>query len=275
MFRHVTTRVSGLIILIAGVWGGLIPFLGPTFNFTLGPNVAWHWTTGRLWLSVLPAIAAVLGGLILMGGGPRLSGKFGALLALAGGVWFAVGPDVSMLWNHGISQQGIAHGRHTITRMLEYLTLHSGIGVLITAFAAFALPGLAGYRRHAVERDAALAGAGAAAAGSGAAAAPRRRGLFGRRRAVAEPVATGPAAAGTAAAPAAAETPAATEAPATTQVGREPVAPVGNGAGNGTGVAPGAGNGTGVAPGSGVAAEPADGTTQTVPRRRGGLFSRR
>jgi hypothetical protein len=248
--RHVTTRFSGLIILIAGIWGGLIPFLGPTFNFTLGPNQAWHWTTGRLWLSVLPAAAAVLGGLILMGGGPKLSGKFGALLALAGGVWFAVGPDVSMLWNHGVSQAGVPHGHHTITRMLEFLTLHSGIGVLITALAAFALPGVAGYRRRAVERDAAVAGAGAAVA-------TERRGRFGRRREpVAEPVGAAPAAADT------------TEAPRTAPAEREPVAPAGG---------YGAGNGTGTAPGEGAAAEPVEGgtQTQTMSRRRGGLFSRR
>lgn len=165
MFRHVTTRFSGLIILIAGLWGGLIPFLGPVFHFTLGPDHAWRWTTGRLWLDVLPAAAAVFGGLILMGGGPRLSGRFGALVALAGGIWFAVGPDVSMLWNHGVSEAGAAHGHHTITRMLEFLTLHSGIGVLITALAAYSLPGVATYvaGRHRVAEDAALAGGGAAA----------------------------------------------------------------------------------------------------------------
>jgi hypothetical protein len=107
----------------------------------------------------------VLGGLILMGRGPHLSGRFGALLALAGGVWFAVGPDVSMLWNHGASQVGVAHGHHAITRMLEYLTLHSGIGVLITALAAYSLPGASVYpvgRRRRAERDVALAGTGAA-----------------------------------------------------------------------------------------------------------------
>ena len=176
MFRHITTRIAGLIILIAGVWGGLIPFLGPTFHFTLGPDVAWHWTNARLWLSVLPAIAAVLGGLILMGRGPRLSGHFGALLALAGGVWFAVGPDVSMLWNHGVSAQGVAHGHHAITRMLEYLTLHSGIGVLITALAAYSLPGVTTTvaRRGRLERDAAVASTGAAV-GAGAEARHRDR----------------------------------------------------------------------------------------------------
>jgi hypothetical protein len=38
VMRHVTTRVSGLIILIAGIWGGPIPFVGPYFHFTLGPR---------------------------------------------------------------------------------------------------------------------------------------------------------------------------------------------------------------------------------------------
>ena len=84
MLRHVTTRVAGLIILIAGLWGGLIPYIGPYFHFTLGPDRAWTWTTGRLWLVVLPAAASVLGGLILMGRGPRVSGRLGALIALAG-----------------------------------------------------------------------------------------------------------------------------------------------------------------------------------------------
>jgi hypothetical protein len=163
MFRHVTTRVAGLVILVAGLWGGLIPFVGPYFHFTLGPDTAWTWTTGRLWLDILPAAAAVLGGLVLIGGGPRVSGRLGALLALAGGAWFAVGPDVSRLWHGGIPQTGLAHGA-LVTRTLEHLTLHSGIGVLIVALAAYALPGALGYLRrgHRFERDAALVGAGGA-----------------------------------------------------------------------------------------------------------------
>lgn len=264
--RHVTTRFAGLVILIAGLWGGLIPFVGPYFHFTLGPDTAWHWTTGRLWLSVLPAAAAVLGGLILMGGGPRVSGRFGALLALAGGIWFAVGPDVSMLWNHGVAQTGLPHGRHTITRMLEFLTLHSGIGVLITALAAYSLPGAAAYvfgRRRAA-RDAEIATAGAAA---GAAEAHHRDRVAERRGVgagagtaagtgagtVAEPGAGTAAGTGATAAPAAAEPAGAPAAapPTTTHEGTAP-------------------------PAAPTTQQPA--AAQPAPRRRGGLaglFSRR
>jgi hypothetical protein len=161
LLRHITTRFAGFVILIAGVWGGLAPFIGPYWHFVLGPDHAWHYTNARLYLSVLPGAAAALGGLILIGWGPRLTGKVGALLALAGGAWFAVGPDISRLWHSG-GAQGVAHGSGT-ARALEYVTFHTGIGVLIVAFAAFALPGLLTAR--AVEADAAVgAGAGAVAA---------------------------------------------------------------------------------------------------------------
>jgi hypothetical protein len=159
MFRSVTTRVSGLIILIAGIWGGLIPFVGPYFHFALGPDHAWRWTSGRLYLDILPAVAAILGGLLLLGAGPWLSGRIGAVLALAAGIWFAAGPDVSRLWHSG-GAQGLPHG-HGGTRMLEYLTFHSGLGVLITALAAYALPGSIAIRRRVRRDEAAVAGTAA------------------------------------------------------------------------------------------------------------------
>jgi hypothetical protein len=154
MFRGVTTRFAGFVILIAGLWGGLAPFVGPYFHFALGPNHSWTWTSGRFYLSVLPAIAAVIGGAMLIASGPRVSGRVGALLALAAGVWFAVGPDVSLLWQSG-GAQGVAHGRK-LTRVFELLAYHTGLGVLIAAFAAYALP------RATVVRRVAAEGAGAA-----------------------------------------------------------------------------------------------------------------
>ena len=48
---------SGLLIVILGVWGGLIPFVGPSFDYAFTPDQSWHWTTGRLLLEVLPAVA--------------------------------------------------------------------------------------------------------------------------------------------------------------------------------------------------------------------------
>jgi hypothetical protein len=56
----------------------------------------------------------------------------------------------------------VAHG-HGGTRVLEYLTFHSGLGVLITALAAYALPGIVATRRR-VRRGEAEAAGGAVAA---------------------------------------------------------------------------------------------------------------
>ncbi len=180
MMRGFTTRTTGLVIFILGLWGGLIPFVGPYFNYVLGPDHAWRWTTGRLWLDVLPGVAAVLGGLMLMSAGPRPHARLGALIALAGGIWFAIGPEISQLWTTG-GAQGVGHGG-AHRQMLEMLGFHTGLGVLVATLAGYALPRfvlpaaataragamteepVATRRRHHVARDAAVAGGAAVAA---------------------------------------------------------------------------------------------------------------
>jgi hypothetical protein len=159
MLRSISTRVAGLTILVLGIWGGIIPFVGPLFHFTLGPDHAWTWTSGRLYLDVLPAIAAVIGGLWLIGAGPWASGRLGALLALGAGIWFAIGPDLSYLWQSG-GQEGAGHGSTTV-QMLERLSFHTGLGVLIAALAGYALPGLLARRKAAVAEGTAATGTAA------------------------------------------------------------------------------------------------------------------
>jgi hypothetical protein len=136
--RSLSTRATGLLILALGLWGGLVPFVGHYFHFALGPDKSWTWTTGRLYLSVLPAAAAVLGGLMLIGAGPRPGARVGALLAIAAGIWFVIGPDVSHLWNAS-GAQGAAHGSTTV-RVLEMLAYHTALGALLAALGGYALP---------------------------------------------------------------------------------------------------------------------------------------
>src|SRR5919201_800899 len=131
--------LSGFLILLLGLWGGLIPFVGPYFNYAMHSDQTWHWFSDRFWLEVLPAIVAVLGGLILMGGARRASVSLGGLLALAAGIWFIVGPQVSTLWNHGAIDVGPAIAKHNFTRMLEWIGFFYGTGALLTMFSSYAL----------------------------------------------------------------------------------------------------------------------------------------
>jgi hypothetical protein len=130
------------VIVVAGLWGGLIPFVGPYFDYQIGTSSTWDWSADRLWLSVLPAAAAVTGGLILVYSTRRSSASLGGLLALAGGLWFLAGPTVSMLWNHGALATGPAFG-DSGTRVLEWLGFFYGIGAVITLMSAYALGFLA------------------------------------------------------------------------------------------------------------------------------------
>jgi hypothetical protein len=159
--RNVSTRATGLLILVFGIWGGLVPFVAPYFHFALGPDKSWTWTTGRLWLSVLPGAVALLGGLLLLGAGPRPAGKLGALLALAAGIWFAIGPQVSLLWKAS-GAEGAAHGS-TGVRVLEVLTYHTLLGSVLAAVAGYALPGVVRRRTEATEEAEPTRTAGTAA----------------------------------------------------------------------------------------------------------------
>jgi len=147
-----TGAISGLVIVVLGIWGGLIPFIGPYFNYSFGPNVTWHYTVHRLWLDILPGAAAVVGGLIIINAKSRIDGTFGSWLALAGGAWFAVGPPVSVLWNAAATAAdpiGAPYGG-VHRQILELVGYYYGVGVLIVGFAAFSLgrfvsrPALAG-----------------------------------------------------------------------------------------------------------------------------------
>jgi len=178
-------------VLLLGVWGGLVPFIGPYFNFAMHTDQTWHWFTDRAWLSVLPGAVAVLGGLLMIRGGRRSSISLGAMLGLAAGLWFVAGPVVSSLWNNGAVTVGPPLGAHNLTRALEWIGYFYGVGALLILFSSYAL----GFIAALPVVDERVVGAAAATS------AGRRR----RWRAPAADPATPPAAAPTQVQPAAAD----------------------------------------------------------------------
>jgi hypothetical protein len=142
--RRSRGAVSGVALILLGVWGGLAPFIGPYLHFGYTPDTAWTYTTGRIIYSAAPGAAAVLGGLLVLATRSRWLGVFGGFLAALGGLWFIVGTGVTFyllkLTTIGVgSPFGTATGTgYTVKMYLEVLGLFGAAGALIIFFGALA-----------------------------------------------------------------------------------------------------------------------------------------
>ncbi len=174
-----TGALSGILIIVLGLWGALIPFIGPYFHYAFGSYNTWHYTTNRLWLNIVPGVVAVIGGLMLLNSSRRSSGLLGGWLAVAAGAWFAIGPAVSLWWHPAGNPIGAPTGGH-VRQAVEQLGYFYALGVAITLLAAFAMGRFVSRPRVAEEPFVAAGAASGEAAERGG-----RRGLFRRRRAVA------------------------------------------------------------------------------------------
>ena len=130
---------SGFLLMLLGLWGALIPFVGPYFHYAYTPDKAWIYNTGRLWLELLPGAAVFVGGFLLMIARGRHIALFGALLAAAAGAWFTLGPVLSPLWNQHVAMGGSPASATVYMRIMEQLGFFTALGVVIVFVAAMAL----------------------------------------------------------------------------------------------------------------------------------------
>jgi hypothetical protein len=135
--RRSRGALSGFLLVLLGIWGALVPFAGPYFHFAYTPDNAWHVTSGRLLLEVLPGACAFIGGIIVLASRLRPVAVFGAWLAALGGAWFAVGSVLIRLWSHGISAGQPVGGRGLT--IAEQISFFAGLGIVIVFVAALAL----------------------------------------------------------------------------------------------------------------------------------------
>jgi hypothetical protein len=137
-------RGSGGLLMLLGAWGAVIPFVGPYFGYAYTPDVTWTYTSGRLWLSILPGAAAFLGGLLIVGS--ERGTAAGGLLAALGGAWFVVGQHVTAVFASSISPGSPATAAKAVfspatMKFLEGLGFYYGLGVVIVFLAAIAIGG--------------------------------------------------------------------------------------------------------------------------------------
>ncbi|TDC82356.1 hypothetical protein [Actinomadura sp. 7K507] len=129
--------LSGTLLVLLGLWGGLLPFIGPYFGFGFAPDDTWVYDTDRLQLAIAPAVAVVLGGLIVLAVANRALAMLGAWLAALGGAWFVAGHTVAALWD--VSGVGAPLGSGESQRIAEQLAGFTGLGVAIAFLAGLAL----------------------------------------------------------------------------------------------------------------------------------------
>ncbi len=130
--------LSGLLLVLLGIWGALIPFIGPYFHYAYTPDKAWTYTTGRLWLDILPGAAAFLGGLIVLTSSYRPTAHFGAWLAALSGAWFVLGSLIGPTWIGMHMTPGTPAG-DAASRALEQIGFFTGLGLVIVLLAAMAI----------------------------------------------------------------------------------------------------------------------------------------
>ena len=133
--RRTHGMFGGLLVALLGIWGGVIPFVGPYFNYAYTPDKAWIYTTGRLELEILPGAGALLGGLLIMASRSRHVALFGAFLAIASGAWFALGNVFAPLWTVAGPAGGPASSA-TVMRAVEQVGFFTGLGIVIVLIAA-------------------------------------------------------------------------------------------------------------------------------------------
>jgi hypothetical protein len=136
--RRSRGALSGFLLVLLGLWGGLVAFIGPYFHFAYTPDTAWTYTTARLWLEILPGAAVFLGGVLLIIATGRHVAAFGALLAAAAGAWFTLGTLLSPLWNNNVPMGGSPASSTVSMRILEQLGFFSALGRVIVFIAAAA-----------------------------------------------------------------------------------------------------------------------------------------
>ena len=187
--RRSRGALSGLLLALLGIWGALIPFVGPYFNYAYTPDRAWTATSGRMWLEVLPGVVTLAGGLVVLLSRFRPAAVLGSWLAALAGAWFAIGHLVASHWA-GLPGPGLPVGG-AARSVLEQIGFFTGLGVVIAFVAALALGRftVVAVADAAAGRAAPAAGPSAAAdAGADSPARPARTRVGGPARVKAVPV---------------------------------------------------------------------------------------
>ncbi|MDT5106413.1 MAG: hypothetical protein QOI25_3926 [Mycobacterium sp.] len=126
---------SGFLLILLGIWGAAVPFVGPHFDFSFSPGQ--DWSAARGWLEVLPGVATALGGVLLLLSRNRATAMLGGWLTVVAGAWFVVGR--AFAGPLALGDVGTPVASNDTQRVWLELSYFYGLGALIVFLGAFAL----------------------------------------------------------------------------------------------------------------------------------------
>lgn len=152
--------VAFLTILVSA-WGGIAPFIGPTFGYSGAGGRAWHWSLAHAALAVVPAAAGIVGAMLVLGaaGSWRIRGTrggvgLGGIFVLLAGGWFAVG---WIAWQP-LGGASYISSSTTFGFFVNVVGLAIGPGLVLAAFGAMTLGFLAYASSAGISTDTTFAG---------------------------------------------------------------------------------------------------------------------
>jgi hypothetical protein len=96
---HFGLGTVGLLLIAISAWGGIVPFIGPSFGYSADGAGSWHWSLTHAVVGLAPGAIGVLVGLMVLArarglvvGRGRLSLAGAGVVVLVCGAWFAVAP---------------------------------------------------------------------------------------------------------------------------------------------------------------------------------------
>jgi hypothetical protein len=133
--RRSRGAASGFLLILLGIWGAAVPFVGPSFDFAFSPGR--DWSTARGWLEVLPGAVAALGGVLLLLSRNRATATLGGWLSVIAGTWFVVGR--AFAGPLALGDVGTPVAATDTRHLVLELSYFYGLGALIVFLGAFAL----------------------------------------------------------------------------------------------------------------------------------------
>ena len=154
--RPVGAAVAGTGAVLVGIWGAIAGYIGPYFGYHPTAGTAWTWSAQNGLLHLAPGAVAVLAGMLILSAGParggarRLTVAVPALLLLAAGAWFVIGPVAWPMFGTGAA---FAAAGRAGTRLLDQAGSSLAPGLALAMFGGMAVKASMIRRREVVLPD--------------------------------------------------------------------------------------------------------------------------